>query len=124
MEKPSPKVWKDEMLAILASVSHPQELKRRCFACFSCCTLIILKDMFRYLFRLDAVHLCFHCFLFHKFGQQNSDTKVAPSALGEERSNVEGVSNVDVVPFFAASSLCEMERWFGWRWMEMDGEME
>jgi len=29
-------VWKDEMLAILASVSHPQELKRRCFSC--CCT--------------------------------------------------------------------------------------
>ena len=40
---------------------------------------------------------------------------VAPSALGEERSNVEGVSNVDVVPFFAAS--------WGAKWRDgLDGD--
>jgi hypothetical protein len=30
-------VWRDEMLAMLASLSHPQEVHRRCQAWFSCC---------------------------------------------------------------------------------------
>lgn len=58
--------------------------------------------------------------MFNKFGpffwgEQNSDTKVAPSALGDERSNVEGVSNVDVVPFFAASWGAKWRDGDGWR---------
>lgn len=125
MEKPSPEVWKDEMLAILASVSHPQELKRRCFARFSCCTLIILKELDICLDWMLCICVSI-AFVFNKcgpffWGEQNSDTKVAPSALGDERSNVEGVSNVK--PLFRFSQLLGVRNG-EMVWMEMDGEME